>query len=285
MTRGVVYAATGEKFVREANTSVDSLKRHNPSLPATLFTDSGENASDKFDAVKSIEPSKAGLFDFIRVLPKTPYECTLFLDTDTYVTEDISELFELLDKFELAISQKPGHIPGSTGGNSYIPQAFPQHNSGVILYKKTDAVCDVLSAWKERYRTAMEKRGYTGADEPFLREVLWEKDVDYMDLPPEYNCRFIQPGSVSERVKILHGRHPNIEKMTARLNKETGMRAYTGDAHRRIIAHPKPPVTLKYPGPGRFRHMFQRVKEIADEDGWRSALQMVRNRVPRLLGK
>ena len=86
-SRGVVYIATGSKFVSEALASIGSLKKQMPDLPVTLFTDSDDRNNfhyNKVDSVFLIDEATRSCRDKIRPLLDSPYEKTLFLDTDTF---------------------------------------------------------------------------------------------------------------------------------------------------------------------------------------------------------
>lgn len=83
MSKGVIYIATGEKYIQEALKSAASLKDKIPSLPITLF--SSEYVSSKvLNEVILIENPQYGWIDKITYISQTPYEETLFIDTDTY---------------------------------------------------------------------------------------------------------------------------------------------------------------------------------------------------------
>ncbi len=47
--RGIVYVATGERYVREAEESARSVRKSNPYIPITLFTDSSVTQSHCFE--------------------------------------------------------------------------------------------------------------------------------------------------------------------------------------------------------------------------------------------
>lgn len=274
--RGVVYCATGEDYVSEAKISARSLKEHNPSLSITMFTD-GAREPDIFDEVRKISSSGNGFLDFIRAMERTPYDETLFLDSDTYITDNLSDIFASLERFDFVISQIPGHITSGKGDFAPdVPDSFPQYNTGVIAYTSNDAVIELLSEWQSVFEDALED-GFAGHDQGFLSELLWHKDVRYLTLPPEYNCRFVFPGSVSGKVKILHGRHHNLPAMANRLNSERGMRVFTGSYHRRIIAGPRPTVTLSYPG-SRLGFVIGRLREIYNQEGMSGVIEVLSDR-------
>lgn len=283
---GILYYATGNQYREEAHTSAESVKNVMPDIPIILFTDKPDATdSELYDDIYEIERHSHPFLDRISCFQKSPFDRTLFLDSDTYVTEDISGIFDLLDRFDIAAAQIPGHDPNDEikrKNSDYIPdvpESFPVFNCGVLLFKDNDKVQKSFQQWKELYRENLDEV----IDQGPFREIVYKNNLRIHSLPPEYNCRFPFPGSVKGKVKILHGRHPDMKSMAETINKERGLRVYTGDAHRRIISHPKPPVKLKYPGPSRLGHIIRRLRDMVEKRGWRKTFQIVKKRVPRLL--
>lgn len=185
MSKGVLYVAAGKGFTEMALASAQSVKSHSSRLKTHLFTDQANISSKWVDSVSHIEnPHARSKIDY---LSKSPFDNTLFLDADTRVVKDISELFQLLDRFEIAIAhaQKRNHFPTTQSWKTQLPYAFPQMNSGVILYKKTEATLKLWQDWQKSYhKTGFHK------DQVTLRELLWTSDLKLYILPPEYNIRF-----------------------------------------------------------------------------------------------
>lgn len=138
-------------------------------------------------------------------MSKTPFESTLYLDSDTMIVDDISELFGLLDRFDIAIAhahKRNFHLTAEQWREN-LPPSFPQFNSGVILYKKSLQVSAFLANWRDSFHTAKIKK-----DQVTLRELIWLSDLRIATLPPEYNIRYqkyIRTWSPAEASpKILH---------------------------------------------------------------------------------
>lgn len=182
---GIVYIATGEKYVRAALKSAESAKKHCPSLKVHLFTDLGDFSHHFIDGVTIIEqPHRRSKVDY---LFKSPFKRTLYLDSDTRVVDDIEDIFRLLDAFDIAIAHahKRNHPATLKQWNTNIPSSFPQLNGGVILYRMNQKVKDLLEQWHEAYHSAGFKK-----DQITLRELLWHSDLRLAVLPPEYNIRY-----------------------------------------------------------------------------------------------
>ena len=202
-TRGVVYVACGEPFVEAASASARSVREHSPSLAIHLYADRVDRADPLFDGVTRIEkPHRRSKVD---CLVDTPFQRTLYLDADTSVVDDISEMFEILDRFDLAIAHahRRNHPDTRTTWNLELPASFPQLNGGVLLFRRNERVLDLLGAWRDAYHEA----GFA-KDQVTLRELIWNSDVRVHILPPEYNVRYAKYLEVWDpaeaKPKILH---------------------------------------------------------------------------------
>ena len=130
MSFGIVYVATGEKYVKEAGISARMVRRWMPDVSISLFTDfTGNNLPPFFDNTFHLSDPAHSFFDKIEPLINSPYEKTLFLDTDTLMVESVYELFELIDKFDLAYCHAPFRICYDLAD---VPDAFPEANTGVL---------------------------------------------------------------------------------------------------------------------------------------------------------
>ena len=187
--RGVLYIAAGKQFIRAAIRSAASVRKHSPDLPIHLFANwrawSYDFATDPapFTSVGEIDaPHYRSKVDYSI---HTPFERTLYLDADTRLVSDIRPVFDLLDRFDLALAHAPNRVTRLTTWRTPLPRAFPQFNAGVFLYKNTPAVMALLQAWVESFHSA----GFR-SDQVTLRELLWLSDLRIATLPPEYNLRY-----------------------------------------------------------------------------------------------
>jgi hypothetical protein len=231
LSRGVVYIATGRDYIQEACLSAKSLKEHNESIHTTIFSDTNFE-SPFFDQVETIDDPSYDFGDSVIDPEMTPYDRTLFLDTDTYICEDISDIFEVLDNFDIAAAHNPGSRTAIHGEYkpSDIPKAFPQYNTGVILFKDNPNTQDFFENWSEIYINNKSKMAI-GLNQPAFREALYKSDLRISTLPSEYNLRVRYDGSVgfmTDSVKIVHGRHPaGLPTVSEHINADDGMRVYS----------------------------------------------------------
>src|ERR1700728_2121051 len=98
---GVFYVATGDKYRNEALKSVKSLKKHLPGIHTTLYSDQLCDPGH-FNRNIIITSPKFSFQDKVECFQLVDYERAIFLDADTYVAGDISDLFDLLDRFDFA---------------------------------------------------------------------------------------------------------------------------------------------------------------------------------------
>ena len=232
MRQGVIYIATGQKYIDEALKSAASLKALSPSLHVTMFSDR-EISSPYLDGTVLIDvagtqeeqsaanmnrPEKItggrqpkGIFNKVHYMGRSPYERTLFLDSDTYVAADIADLFELLDYFDIGVAHAPhraARSPVQRKKFERIPASFVMMNTGVILFKKSERAAAFFSDWLRSYQEDIELFEYN--DQTSFREAVYQSELRVVTLPPEYNYRFHKRLCIYASLKILHGRHPNL---------------------------------------------------------------------------
>lgn len=232
-TKGVIYCVHGRaKFINEAITSAKSVKKHSPGLKICLFhsyddiSTLSKHDMSVFDDIKKINfPKLSNIFSgnmkgFAGKLcsfPDTPYDHTLFLDTDTLVRKPLDEMFKLLDKFDIAVA--PGPMTQKPVDDAdllnEIPNTFPELNTGVILYKKTDKMKSFLEKWKNTFlenQRGLYRRHGKGGEQVSLRYLLWEDESIRMyilsdkAMPNLYNFRWKldRPFNLKNRVVIHH---------------------------------------------------------------------------------
>jgi Nucleotide-diphospho-sugar transferase len=178
---GVLFVATGEGYRSLARRAAHSVARACPGLPIDLHTDA---------------PVEPGVFSRVTVIDDpwfrsridamvaTRFERTLHLDADVLAVADLRDVFEVLDRFDIALAQDQAR--NSPAANALwrapLPPAFPQFNGGVIAYRSSPAVHGFLRLWAESLRQSGMRK-----DQPSLRELLWLSDLRIATLPPEYN--------------------------------------------------------------------------------------------------
>lgn len=202
--RGVIYYAAGPEYVEQALRSAESLQRHND-LSVTIYTDQSVD-SPHVDSVVTISPGEYPFYDRINYFKQTPYDKTLYLDTDTYVAGDLAPVFEILDRFEVAaaFNESRNTVAAHTKFKTVdidVPDAFPEYQCGVIGYQNTEAVQELFDDWQARYEPY---RAENVLDQPHFREALYNNQIVVGTLPTEYNVLINFSGYLHSSAKLLH---------------------------------------------------------------------------------
>lgn len=191
---------TGAKYSSAAVEAAQSVAKTNPSLGIAIFTDqpvSGEPFHYVFHIGIGESHRK---HEFVA---RSPFRETLYLDSDTRVTTDLTDLFRLLEKYELAGTHVRFRESAKrlVSFQADIPRAFPQINCGVLLYRKCPNVDELFADWCRIYDAGSFKR-----DQIPFREALWRSDVRFYVFGPEYNKRYIPLSGFGGEPppKILH---------------------------------------------------------------------------------
>lgn len=227
-TQGVFYVATGEKHRWATCDAVEFLKATNPRLGVTIFTDEREafaSVRGLVDRIFILESPRFSFIDKLYGFLHAPYDRNVFLDTDTVVAGDISDLFVLLDRVEFAAAHAPGH----SGARMHpyespeLPAAFTQFNTGVVSFVKSERTRKVFERWRELYEANPQHRH----DQPALREALFYSDISVYVLPPEYNF-LVGHAYLSGPVKIFHSSimRNNPRQFISLINQHTGPRVF-----------------------------------------------------------
>ena len=219
MVEGVLYIARGSKYVEAAVESARSVRRVTPEIPIAIATDGPAPA--EFDHTIPLTESDGYRAKIVGMIA-SPFERTLMLDVDTYAVSDLSELFRILDAFDVAAAHAPNRVVLPLDD---IPDSFPELNTGVIAFRKNEPVRRLLQAWLEEY----DRLGWL--DQPAFRHVLYTAtDVRLAVLPPEFNLGFWKAGYYNQHVRVLHGWAGTemYERIAAVLNDPVTSRRYRG---------------------------------------------------------
>jgi len=230
---GVYYIATGEQFVNEAEVSARSVRRAMPDIPIAIATDVDPEFEFEFDYIIDIPDPEYGFVDQIHNLHMSPFEKTLHLDTDIYIVSDVSELFDLLNQFDIAAAHNHDREARDLPG---VPDSFPEYNTGVMAYKNSGDISDFFQDWKKNYINMTV--GENTQNQPSFRQTLYESNLRIATLTPEYNCMVRYPSHIKNDVKIAHSRlldirtpgankSVNVLNSVEKINKHKGHRLFT----------------------------------------------------------
>lgn len=220
-SRGFVYVATGTGYVEEAVTSARSLRRHHRDLPICLITDREDVPAGVFDDVLVRQDVARKPIDKLHAW-SCPYDRAIFLDSDTQVFGDLSPLFSLLDRFDLAVLHDVNRgwhyqLPG-------VPESFTEFNTGVIAFRRTPAMAGFFQLWQRLHAGLAAREGFVN-DQPAFRQALYESDVRVAPIPSEFHFLGSFPNAVFWKVRLVHTRG-DLAAIHRRVDEVLGGRAY-----------------------------------------------------------
>ncbi|MBN8650213.1 MAG: hypothetical protein J0L67_02235 [Cytophagales bacterium] len=233
---GYIYIAIGEMFRHEAEQSCRSLKRFTKH-PVVLITDDENYKPVYFDEV--IQANDLGRSFEVKItgMMRSPFQRTVFLDTDTFVCASIDPVFDFLDYFDFAMTlDMHGH--STSFWRQYQPDyhlilkdTLHEFNTGVVGFVRSKEVDEFFDIWLQTHR---ELGMY--ADMPTFREAFLKKPVSVGILPHEYNFTGIKSMVMAyTTVRVIHDRlgekwnnlRPHMadfvymDKLARRINRKT----------------------------------------------------------------
>ena len=222
MNNIILYSARGSKYVDEACTCARVTRSHlsvgeQEDTSMMLCTDQMiTHDVHPFDQVIiQQKPEINGFFyritSMIDMARITRGSKILYMDTDAaFVQDKIHHVFRVLDYHDVAAAHAPGtriHIDDD------IPECYVEYNCGLIAFRCTDRVIDVLQQWHDCYE---QRQDVVVHDQPDFRKVMYHSDLRVATLPPEWNVRkkdpFVLSRSGTKLPAIVWHHRPSINK-------------------------------------------------------------------------
>ena len=152
------------------------------------------------------------------------YDQILLLDTDTYICDDLSDYFTILDRFDIVGTHAPGRETAPTILD--VPASFPDLHIGALAFNNNDEIKELFRIWFSLFRGNQDV--YKENDQAPLRDALWCcKNISVYAMPPEYCFRFPFGAQLKGKVQILHGRSKQpYEEIEKAVNKHRGIRVF-----------------------------------------------------------
>lgn len=219
-SEGVLYIAFGERYRAEARQSILSLREVAPHLPIAVVTDREWHESpqpDHFllrDAIHSFECKP-------RYLQQSPFARTLYIDTDTFIAQDVTPMFGLLNHYDVGVRFGGPQLNEGEGLHFH-----PQCNSGVVLYKVNERSLRMFSLWLEEFNDARSRldganeitdvRGL--GDQRYLAISIAKTDVRPVHLGEYLNFALFETLVTYSPLAIIHGRLPAMAQIAREIN-------------------------------------------------------------------
>lgn len=203
---GFLYVANKQKFLDEALLSLKSLRRFNKEPVCLVCTPDLETKDvlDAFDVV--ITDSSLDNYSYMAKvvgIQQTPFQKTVFLDSDTFITDTISELFDILDIADFACTSEAKMHSFNKLIENY-KNVFPEFNTGIVVYRNNTIMQTLIKDWLD-----ICQKNNVLIDMPVFREAVLKNynNVKYVVLPEVYNLHgFKSMVMLYGKVKIIHER-------------------------------------------------------------------------------
>ncbi|TVQ47547.1 MAG: hypothetical protein EA365_03500 [Gloeocapsa sp. DLM2.Bin57] len=221
---GVFYVAAGQKYVDEACNSAVSLKQINSALKISIACNIKPSQQELFDQIILVNEIVAcrneGLLFKTKYLYRlSPYQKTLFVDTDTFFVNDIESGFSILDYFDVSMTLDPPdtYYPSLPSGERIDCKPV---NTGVIFFKKNEVNDYFFQEWLKIYSEKLAKNPQIReSDQTSCTQALMYSQTRFYPLSTEWNTRFCFINTLQEPAKILHAYSGNIKKLLDSLTK------------------------------------------------------------------
>lgn len=217
MKRGVLYFASGEKYLKECIRSVKSFKKLHKNIPVCLITSDKDFKSRYFDIISTIEDLDSPFKTKVFALSKSPFEYTLFVDTDITFLQPVYELFDFLYTYDIGIANRVKCKWTTTP--TFIDYIDPlNYNTGVVLYRRNGKVDQFFEVWKELVfkQDASKITAGVFCDQHYFNHMVFEKKIQsslnlkIVEIPnKKYNARpfllrQLKLDNQYHEIKILH---------------------------------------------------------------------------------
>lgn len=253
---GVFYVAAGKKYVDEACYSASSLKKINSNIKIAIACNEEPKNKNLFDHIiivdETVSSRNEGLLFKVKTLYfLSPYDKTLFVDTDTFFTADCASGFEILTYFDIAMCLAPvdTHYPRLESGEKLDCKPL---NTGVIFFNKNEVNHHLFQGWIDIYSDKLAKNNnLRESDQTSFVEALMSSQSRLYPLPCEWNARFCFINVFCEPVRILHGYSRRLENIAHLINLNP-------NASRAWIPHLKKAIVFK---PYTWRHKAGKIRD------------------------
>ncbi len=182
MKRGILYLASGGRsYLGELLTSFRSLRRFEPLLPVTVFSRFPLPRGLAHCETRLLTSDEHPLKLKVITLKESPYEETLFLDTDTTIRGPLDAVFEALAGHDFAVANSH-EADWSVQPPRFVAMVRPRdYNTGVLLYRKSDSMRRFLARWEAAVRAQDAADMWAGhhCDQFYFNRLVGEGALEF----------------------------------------------------------------------------------------------------------
>lgn len=208
---GIIYVAFGRVYLVQALFSLQTLRKVSPDLCVCIVTNVPDFVCNDTNVIVKYfdEPSSRSRFYKTGIYELSPFQKTMFIDADTEVNSDISFCKELLDKYDLLIRPESLLIGDLTSEANpkekfEVLKRYGEFNSGVMLFKKIDAVRDFFSKW----HYVIVNQELTRDQKELTHILINNSNIKFYPLPPSLN--YLRNDDRNQKFSLLHKRNCHI---------------------------------------------------------------------------
>ena len=226
MTRGVLYYNRNTSCIIRIITSIHSLRKHYDGPVA--IASSGEDSHVWIDKLKDCElnvdvvhidlPVEEGknyhFLETCRADEYTPFDITIWMDADTIIRGDITELFDLAEKYEFVTTNFANWGSAGKGISRRIrgwEDIYPQYMEDAINFGPA-VNCGII-AWKsgakfmqDWYEKTVPGRHNFIPNETCMQVIIPQYRHYVADQKFNCSCKYSNPKDPDTRVIHYHGR-------------------------------------------------------------------------------
>jgi hypothetical protein len=213
MTKAIIWLCWGERFIDEAAASARSATAI--AADRILITDAAgaayAKANTAFTSVVETQLVHGNNLEKSRLIDLLPdgYDTFLYLDTDTLIVGDVGLGFAKAERHGMAMAPAPNYNLPEFFNFAHImreldvePADQMMYNSGVIFFRLTPAVRQVLERWRDLCAEIGAKKNVP-RDQPFLTLALEQLGFTPYVLSPLYNYRSLGEYAVGN-IRLWH---------------------------------------------------------------------------------
>ncbi len=214
LSSGILYLAFGESYAEETRQAIRFLRRCSAGVQIAVVTDAAWQVEPVPD-VFVLRPSVSGFASKPRyIYEASPFERTLFLDTDTVAVRDVKPIFGLLNHYDVGVNFGGPKLDGEDG-----LEFHSQCTSGLILFRKNEKVEEMFRLWEAEYvarqRPGSDHRG--APDQRWLALAIAKSAARPVHLDSYVHFNLTQTTKTRTPPMIYHGRGLHVELIDAEI--------------------------------------------------------------------